>query len=522
MSHVDRYTRIEASVVAVTLAVFVLYFGIHCFRYTWVGDFHRHCAAVASLYTDFLRPPHEAMAFPGSASDVHTPYIVAVAGIGRLLNVRPYRALQLAGIFNLLLYAFGVCVFFRTFSAARRSWIPPIAFLVVSLFMRERGFDWASETSFSTVREIQAYPSFFAWGVALTIFAIAEQYFVYGRRVWLAAVGCLLAILLLSHVLTGAWVVEILGFGAGMKLVDRRDTNTRARVVAMCGVVIASVLVTWFWPYFDVLQARSLRALPEGSAFGDHPFHDMARMYLLAGVVAVWFLWHRAHGFLVGGFVVTFAALQLFRALDYSYGNRFAFFQAFFAQAIVADGIAVGVLLVFHQEQRRVPDLAFGKIARAAFPAFAALAVVLSATAPIIRSEAKAGRPLLGIRTLLANTPADDAYYGSLDGLGSRVTRDDIVLMPVDTLAWDVASITGARVVVSLFAYRVTDYARRIEDVERFLSPGADLAIRRQILKRYNVSKILLTASYRSLTNELSSFGTPVVLGPDLVLISVR
>jgi hypothetical protein len=108
---IRRLETIEAFLGIVTLLAFVLYFGIHCFRYPWVGDLHRHVACVASLYRDFLHPSHEAMPIPGTQSDVHTPYIVAVAGVGKLLGVTPYRALQLIGVFNLVLYAWAVWFF---------------------------------------------------------------------------------------------------------------------------------------------------------------------------------------------------------------------------------------------------------------------------------------------------------------------------------------------------------------------------------------------------------------------------
>src|SRR5436190_17218126 len=90
MARTDRYRWIETSVATLALGSFILYFGLHCFRYTWVGDFHLHCAAVASLYTDFWRPPHEAVALAGSTSQVHSPYIIGVAAMGRLLHISPF------------------------------------------------------------------------------------------------------------------------------------------------------------------------------------------------------------------------------------------------------------------------------------------------------------------------------------------------------------------------------------------------------------------------------------------------
>ena len=127
------YRRVEAGVGLAALAAFVLYFGLLCFTVEWKGDIQRHGVAVASLYLDLVHPPHEAVSAPCGTSDVHTPYLVAVAALGRLAGVSPYRALQLAGVCNLVLYVGAICFFFRTFSLVRESWLPPLLFLLVSL-----------------------------------------------------------------------------------------------------------------------------------------------------------------------------------------------------------------------------------------------------------------------------------------------------------------------------------------------------------------------------------------------------
>ncbi len=338
-------------------------------------------------------------------------------------------------------------------------------------------------------------------------------------EVLLVVIGALLWALLLSHSLTAIWVIGIIWLRGLPELVHPPPRQALSRVVRVWSVATIAALLTLVWPYFDITQSPALRLLREGSEFGDHPLRDMARMYVLASAAALWFLWHRKHHLLVGGFLATFVTLEVWRALDYSYGNRF--FQAFFAQVMVAEGVGVGVLLGLRQEQRLSIAVEDRHVNRLAPPLFAAVAVVLSLTAPIIRSEAQAGRPLLGLRTLLARYSAHDAYYRSLDPLPALLTRDDVVLMPVERLAFDVASITGARVVVSPFAYRVPDYVQRVEDVKRFLSPGVPSVARRTMIEQYSVSKILLTAPYVGLAEELAPHGTLILSSGALALIDV-
>jgi hypothetical protein len=514
------YDRLEFTIAALMLGTFVFYFGLHAFRYPWVGDIHRHSGSVASLYEDLLHPRHEAMTSAGSTSEVHTPYIVAVAGLGRMLAVSPYRALQIAGVLNLILYVAGVCVFFRTFSFVASSWIPPVAFLVVSLLMRERVFLWASETSLPTLRFIQAYPSMFGWGVALLVFAGTERHLATGSRRWLVVVPLLMAVLLLSHNLTAAWAALIVGVRCLMGLASG-DRQIRSRSLWFGVAVAAGLGATWFWPYFDIAQSAGLRLYDEGSPFGEHPFRDMARLYLLAALAGTWLFWRKAHAFLGLGFLASFVALEAFRFVGYSYGNRFAFFQAFFAQALVAEGIALGLLLLWRQAHK-LRDIPAGRSTRVVAPAFAIVAAIFAFTSPLVSSEARDGRPFLGWRALWLNPSSHDAYYASLGPLRERLSRDDVVLMRPDSLAFDIASITGARVVVSPFAYRVTDYPRRVDDVEKFLTPGTDRTIRAAILKRYHVSKVLLTQSSLSLVDELQTTGPVVASTPAFALLDVH
>jgi hypothetical protein len=91
--------------------------------------------------------------------------------------------------------------------------------------------------------------------------------------------------------------------------------------------------------------------------------------------------------------------------------------------------------------------------------------------------------------------------------------------MPIEHVAWNVSSITGARVVASLFAYRVPDYPVRVRDVRRFFSRDAASTERAAILRRYGVTKVLLTASVSDRENDLVPLlGSAIVRAPNLVL----
>ena len=493
------------------MLLFVAYFGAHCFRYPPppVADLGRHCAAVASLYRNFLHPLHEAMPAPGTESEVHTPYIVAVAALGRSLGVTPYRALQLAGVANLAFYAWSIWFFFRTSSVLRRNWIAPAAFLLVSLFLRNRLFSWASETSFASVRWIPAYPSFFAWGGAITGFVLVERFFRRPRAATLVGIAFLVWVLLLSHNLTATWMIGILLLRGIWEVLGDRSA---AKPAAALGLAVASgVLLTILWPYFEILRSPGLLRIPEGSEFGDHPFRDMAGLYAVALPAAAGFLVLRRHGFWVAAFAATFFALQVFRALRFDYGNRYAFFQAFFAQAFVAEAVGLAAAVLRRDRDELPGRISTSPLLRSGFVLLGAAALVLTATAPAVRQESRVKRPLLSFRKLFELPPTHDAYYGRLAEVGERLKESDVVMMPVEHAAWDVASITGARVVASPFAYRVPDFGARALDVHRFFSVGTDRDRREAILRSYRVTKILLTPTVRDREAGLSALLGPAV-----------
>lgn len=499
------------------LALFVAYFGAHCFRYPRVYDHQRHTASVTSLYRDFLRPAHEAMPVPGSLSEVHTPYIVAVAAMGKLFEVTSYRALQIVGVVNLVFYCWAVWFFFRTFSVVRSNWFGIVMFLLVSLFLRNHVFSWASETSFAAVRLIQSYPSFFAWGAALTCFALAERFLRRPRAAPLAWIVVLVWALVLSHNLTASWVVGILGMQAVLALFHGREARRRVLVLAG-GVAIAAVL-SLAWPYFDIRLSPDLLGITEGSEFGAHPFRDMAGLYALALPAAVFFLARARHQFWVAGFIVTFLALEAFRALDMEYGNRYAFFQAFFAQVLVAELAGVGAVLLLGREDRLVDGFRVSPRARLAVLLFGGVTLVLTATAPVAREEGRAGRPLLTLHALAALPATHDLYYAQLGSVGRGLQPEDVVLLPVEHTAWNVSSITGARVVASLFAYRVPDYPARVRDVGRFFAGNAESMERAAILRRYAVTKVLLTPRVLDQEAAMTEFlGAPIARTESLVL----
>ncbi len=380
------------------LAVFVIYYGIHAFRLPMFGDFPVYLAAVHALYVDPWLPAHETMAVQGANSVWYSPYTVLVAIAGKMLQVSPYRALLLAGVANLLLYAGAIVFFFRTFASRPTSPWPPLLFLAVTLFLRSENYEWSSETSYQTLRFIQAYPSFLGWPLALIAFALVERVV---RRTHglatLATLTLLIAFLLLSHLITASWVIGIVGLrglyavAAAWRLASRQGqigSTTALRESAatfgkILAALVAAVCLSLLWPYYSLLQLGSFGTVAEGAPFGSQPFHFMLAVYALGLVAAIPAIRAGRHLFWIVAFLATMGAWAAFRLAGLNYGDRYVFFMAFFPQVMIADAASLAIESVF----RKTPNGNQKRLARMGAGIYLAALVAAIIWAPSMRGE---------------------------------------------------------------------------------------------------------------------------------------
>jgi len=97
------------------------------------------------------------------------------------------------------------------------------------------------------------------------------------------------------------------------------------------------------------------------------------------------------------------------------------------------------------------------------------------------------------------------------------------VLMPVEHAAWDLSSLTGARVIAAPFSFRVPDFEQRVRDVNRFFAPTATPEERNAIVARYGVTAVLLVPSMQGLHPLLEeSLGRAISFPEGYVLFYTR
>jgi hypothetical protein len=501
---IDPFTVLAA----VVFAGFLGYYGLCCFRYPWAADAQFYAAGLKQLFQDLVHPAHEAMKAPGSQSTVYTPYLVVAGALGRLTGLTPYRTLQVAGLANLVIYLCGIQYFMRRYSMHPHTALASAMFLLVSLFLRWDHFGWSSETSLLTMQFVQAYPSTIGWGMALFIFGLVEDLNRQRRPLRIAALVALLALLLLTHLITASWVIGTIGLRA--IYLFARDRNWRFPVFLLAAIGAAVALAT-LWPYSPFLGQGSLTAVKVASLFGKTPFTDFANLYLVALPCAAWLLTRRRrHLFALIAFAAAFGALLLFRSLGINYGDRYSFFMAFWAHFLVAEAATAGVLALFNRLETAQPPPPTWLDRPAAVALLVAVAVACLPS-PMWRLEGGRGvAPLLPPAVLWRMPSTHDLYYGQLAGLDRHLQRGDMVMMPVNRWTFDLAALTGAWVVSSPYAHRVPDYKSRDADILMFLAEGTTPATRLDILNRYCANKVVMAANFPGNAELERMFGEPI------------
>jgi hypothetical protein len=321
--------------------------------------------------------------------------------------------------------------------------------------------------------------------------------------------------------MVGVLFVQIL-----LHLIERGRGPAWRACTVLASAIVFGVLISFAWPGFEV-PVGTYVSVHEDPPFGKTPFADMANLYWLALPCAVWFAIQRTRArlFLLAGFVATHGALIALRALHIEYGHRYAFFEAFFAQAAVAEVAAIGLGALL-ERGREVLRWRYPRDAiRAAVPIGFMVSTMIVAFGSPEAAYLRAGvdNHVMLPRELLQQPSAHETYYGRLGAIAARLSAEDRVMMHAEREAWDIASITGARVVASPFAYRAADFEERLADVDRFFATDVSTEQAEAIIRRYHITKIVLTEKHIDLAPEMiRRYGPPEEFDTRFILFEPR
>jgi hypothetical protein len=208
----------------------------------WSGDFWEHAAVVRELARHPVAPRHPLFAID-APHPFFTPYAVLAAWLVRTIGLSPITALSSLGVVNL------ICLIIVFYLFVSRVLSPDAAFwgLLFTLVLwgmspwRYSGFLHLGALGF-----VLPYPSIFAmWLMLLMLYALlrfADE----GNLAWAAVIAAGVAIVLLTHPITG------IVLATGLLAFSVRPFLKQPRRFVMLAVVVLVVAAAaaWFWPYY--------------------------------------------------------------------------------------------------------------------------------------------------------------------------------------------------------------------------------------------------------------------------------
>lgn len=477
-----------------------------------------YCAGVSRLYRNLLHPGHEAIAVAANQSTMYTPYLVAIAIVGKLVGLTPFAALQVAGVLNVLGMVASLCFLYSRVSMHRQWSLPAACGLVSMLLLHWFHIGWSSAFSLTNFQYIQAYPSTMGWSMAFLCFGLLEDLRKHRRLRDLGLLGFLISALLLNHLLTASWVVGIVGlFGIHVSISER---SIAPLMWSLAAIAVAIVPLT-LWPYASFFGQSSLMDVKENAPFGGLPWKEFPSLYGV-GLVCFAFLFLRCyrHSFWFIAMLATLGALGLWNALGIGYGDRFALYATFFPHFVAGEVMALGIFawlgLPTGMPQRSMAKEKTPWLRHVDrwVPIVVVASVCVSWLVAPLRIRAfesddwgKLDSPL----ALHRRSPQHDDYYRRFEPLRPFLGTQDLVLTPATRAVFDLAGITGSSVVAAPNAHRVPDRFKRARQVHQFFHAKTSPQQRMALARRTEATRVLVPRSHLRLLPTLKrSFGEPL------------
>lgn len=505
------------------VASFIIYYSLHAFKTPWKGDSVFHVAAVDAVIRNPLFPEHEALANSGQHSVAFSPYIVLAGLTGRFLEIDAYRTMQYFAVFNLVFYAASLWLWMRAFSLRDTPLFSTTIFLLVSFFLRDKNYGWASETSASTLQFIQAYPSFIGYSLTLLTLVVAEFYLRKPRVLLGVSVLFLQAFTLLSHPLTGSWLIGLLGLRALIETLQRIHIQ---QPIWPAMTLLASIPCTWLlavaWPWYNFLSILGFFNVAEGPPFAHKPFRTFASLYLIAVPAFFFFLHRRKHVVWVISFVATAMVFFMGRVIESDFVARYVFFMGFIAQLLVTEALTGSVAYAAMTSGTHAQERSKGIQRR---PKTIVMILWLLCVGLGWLCAKQNGIKHLASPFIVAQRPSSHEYYHrQLDGLEQHIRSSDVVLSPIGPWNYTIKQHTGASSVAAPYIAAAPDGAARHEAVSQFFAVETTVSERIRIARRYHATTVVVPREFRSdsVNSVLHMLGTPKYENPRFLVYDIR
>lgn len=468
--------------------------------YGYGCDFWEYTAALQELSYNLVSPKNPQL-FSDVPSSRFMPYILILAVIKSITGLNVFSMMSLASIATFLIFSIGLYFFTKEYFNDKNQ-----AFytLIVMLFFWGIGFGWSSEYSFKLLRLTFCYPSIFAFALSFSGFYFILKYIKSKNFKYYLYSLVLGFIIFLSHPVTGSFFFLAIFL---LVLSEKNNVITKLTVFSLPLIVI---IFSCFWPYFSLHELLSK---------GESPFFETAKFFtptiiyrigpaLIGLPIVLNYCLKKKYKFVYYGFF-SFFAIYVFSYISttlnapytVTFGGRFTFFFLFFLHLAISRELRIRNLLSFPAikqafcsgDKREVINILlililFSSIVFSVGWAYSGYA------APFVDLE----KDRIIIHRYYEYKPID---VTECDFLKEKVGRYDVV-MSDKTTSWVLPTFSGKAVCVKRGFPLLSDHYERLNAVETFFDADTTTETRMKILRKYNVSYILLNLDLEVFDNE--------------------
>jgi hypothetical protein len=436
----------------------------HSWTDAWRGDFWIYAATVEELKAN---PSHPANPLFGNddAFAFLSPYTWGLGMAARALHLRPFDILVLQGLVNLVLFLTAFYAFVVTWLGRRSA---PFYALLFLLFLWGPG-PWVFSSFFHlrSLAFVLPYPSTFAAALVLASLAAFRWLVRSDNRAWAAVIVPVSTVVWIVHPVNGLFL------WLGLLACSLETRRPLGHWVTLVVVFAAGLGLAFLWPLFPLwgLWFEQTGVVHHGNeAMYDNPLPRIAPA--LIGVPFLVLRLRRNPRDPLALLAVVLGGLVVYGGLfgKWSYGRLIS--HAVLLLQVVLAGATAGLEERLARIRSRVPLRPF------LAPALAA-ALVAAAWNGAVRPTLEEGR-------------RGDPFW--LSFLEREVDRQDVVLTDLDT-CWYVPGFQGKVVAYPMELPFVPDHAERIRAVTRFFERGTPRDERLDIIRRYDVSYLLVPRS---------------------------